>query len=108
MGSMEMRIDMSIKTPYLDILLQDNVEGREEVLLQFSNLADVSSGRVLDERCNTLKEIVVEARLRGVLAHLQQHGSQPLQAHRGHTSNLHSTAAYEGCTATSGNSRGSG
>ena len=103
-GSMGMCIDMSIKSPYLDILLQDNVESREEVLLQFSNLADVSSGRVLDERCDTLKEVVVEARLCGVLAHLQQHGSKPLQAHCGHTSNLHSTAAYDGRTATSGNS----
>ena len=43
MGWRETCIAMSIETPYLIILLQDNVEGREEVLLQFSNLADVGS-----------------------------------------------------------------
>ena len=81
-----------MKAVHLDILVQDYLKGREEVLLQLSDLADISGGRVLYECRHALKEVVIEAGLRGVLAHLQQHGSQPLQAHCCHTSNLHSTA----------------
>ena len=82
----------SSRAPYLDVLLQDDVEGWEEVLLQLSHLADVGSCRESDEGCDALKEVVVEAGLRGVLAHLEKHRSEPLQAHGGYTSDLQGTA----------------
>ena len=75
--------------PYLHVLLQHDVEGREQAGLQLRHLGWVGRRRVPDQAGNALEEVVVEAGLRGVLADLQQHGRQPLQAQGGHWRDLH-------------------
>lgn len=67
---------------------QDDLEGGEELVLGLVQHGGVGGGAEAHQRRRRLEQEVVEARLGGVLAHLQQHARQQLQRSRRHRCDL--------------------